>query len=188
MLAILEAVLVRSLADTYYRSLMVRVELDGWARDFAADHGCDDVTVPFDRVVLRHLPRIEAFLDRGLTFTGLAQAITRAGVQRKDGRAYSDKQLNTAVRRARSQATVRPQPTRPRPGPTAKPRVPSKGVMEQLDQRVGSTPVAQPTIPFTESLPHLPAGRETRSADDRDQDLSDEDIRAARQRIRRTDP
>ncbi|MCJ2005855.1 hypothetical protein [Methylobacterium sp. J-092] len=85
---------------------MVRVELDGWARDFAADHGCDDVTVPFDRMVLRHLPRIEALLARGLTFTTLAHAVTRAGVQRKDGRAYSDKQFNMAVRRARSQVSM----------------------------------------------------------------------------------
>lgn len=59
---------------------MVRAELDGWAGDFATDHGCGDVTVLFDRVVLRHLPRIEAFLARGLTFTVLAHAITRAGV------------------------------------------------------------------------------------------------------------
>lgn len=188
MLAILETVFVCALSEPGYRSPMVRVELDNWARDFAANHGWDDVTVPFDRVVLRHLTRIEAFLDRGLTFAVLAKAITRAGVQRKDGRAYSDKQLNTAVRRARSQAKVRAQSTRPRPIPTSKPRVPSEGVTQQLDQPVGSTPVAQPTLPFTESLPRLPAGRETRSANDHDQDLSDEDIRAARQRIRRTDP
>lgn len=59
---------------------MVRAEIDGWAGDFAADHGCGDVTVPFDRVVLRHLPWIEALLARGLTFSVLAYAITRAGV------------------------------------------------------------------------------------------------------------
>lgn len=59
---------------------MMRAELDGWAKDFAADHGCGDVTVPFDRVVLRHLPRIEAFLARGLTFTVLVHAMTRASV------------------------------------------------------------------------------------------------------------
>lgn len=56
---------------------MVRAELDGWARDFAADHGCGHITVPFDRVVLRHLLRIEALLARGLTFSVLAHAITR---------------------------------------------------------------------------------------------------------------
>ncbi|WP_342111495.1 hypothetical protein [Methylobacterium sp. SI9] len=59
---------------------MVRAELDGWAGDFAANQSCGDVTVLFDRVVLRHLPRIEAFLARGLIFTVLAHAITRAGV------------------------------------------------------------------------------------------------------------
>jgi len=73
---------------------MVRAELDGWARDFAADHGCDDVTVPFHRVVLRHLPRIEAFLARGLTFTVLAHAIIAAhfvGARYRQGEACSDR-------------------------------------------------------------------------------------------------
>ena len=156
---------------------MVRAELDGWAKDFAADHGCGDVTVPFDRVVLRHLPRIEAFLARGLTFTVLAHAITRAGVQRKGGLAYSDKQLNTAVRRARSQASVIPSSSRPRPAPMAAPGAPT-----------GTASMPRSTRPLISNGPHPPSDRTAHSTADLDQDLSDEDIRAARQRMRRADP
>lgn len=165
---------------------MVRAELDGWARDFAADHGCDDVTIPFDRVVLRHLPRIEALLTRGLTFTVLAHAITRAGVQRKDGRAYSDKQLNTAVRRARSQESMTSPSPRPRSPPAAAPRATTEVVSRRPSDQAASSP--RQVDPPTSDLPHPPSTRTTPPAVGLDQDLSSEDIRAALQRIRRADP
>ncbi|MCJ2098617.1 hypothetical protein [Methylobacterium sp. E-046] len=167
---------------------MVRAELDGWARDFAADHGCEDVTVPFDRVVLRHLPRIEVFLTRGLTFTVLAHAITRAGVQRKDGRAYSDKQLNTAVRRARYQASMTSPSPLPRSPPVAAPRATTEVVSRRLRDRAAATPTPRPTIQSTSDLTQPSPDRTAPPVADPDKELSSEDIRAALQRIRRADP
>ena len=167
---------------------MVRTDLDRWARDFAADHGCDDVTVPFDRMVLRHLPRIEALLARGLTFTTLAHAITRAGVQRKDGRAYSDKQLNMAVRRARSHTSASsPSPSlQPRSPPMAATRAATEVVSRRPRGRAASSP--RPVDWPTSDLPHPSSPQTTPPAVGLDQDLSSEDIRAALRRIRRADP
>lgn len=167
---------------------MARTVLDSWAHTFVTDLGSDGAWVPFDRAVFRHRQQLEGFLARGLTYSSLAGAIDRAGGRRPDGRSYTDKQLNTALRRARRYAENSKQASVPAPSPMPewpRPLRPTDAT-ERISARrpgVSSQSSAGGSSPNTVSpLPsHILSG-------DLDQDLSDEDISAALARIRRADP
>lgn len=166
---------------------MAWADLNSWAHIFVADLGSDGAWVPFDRAVSRHRHQLEDFLGRGLTYSSLAGAIDRAGGRRPDGRSYTDKQLNTALRRARRYAenksaappTPSPKPEQPRPQrPTA--------TAEQMSTHGRRVHIQKAAENITKNAA-LPSVIQT-GADDLNQELSNEDIRAALARIRRADP
>lgn len=167
---------------------MARADLDGWAQIFVTDLGSDGAWVPFDRAVFRHRQQLDSFLARGLTYSSLAGAIDRAGGRRPDGRSYTGKQLNTALRRARryeenSDKTCVPAPS---PMPERQRLQRQTDATEQISQRrphVSFQPEAGNSSPTTVS----PLPNHTISSD-LGQDLSDDDISAALAQIRRADP
>ncbi|WP_419829834.1 hypothetical protein [Methylobacterium sp.] len=169
---------------------MMQTDLDEWAKEFASDLGSDNARVPFDRVISRHRLRLDGFIAHGLTYATLAKAITRAGGRRPDGTPYSDKQFNSALRRAQRSARDADAPSPPPPSPASKPtpRHPPNNALRRRMDRAPQKPVVPPATPPATALHPPPSNSAFIRPTDQDRDLSDEDIRAALLRIRRADP
>jgi len=168
---------------------MTRSELAIWAKAFAADLGSNDARVPFDRVVRKHLAGLEALLAGGLTFTTIATAISRAGGARPNAGLYTDKHLWTALRRARArpqlEKRLRSAPSRSEKRPSPLRGEPAVAPARRIVAGDGesASPPSSPRVKAGQSHQRLENPRNTDSSGD----LSNEDILAALDRVRRAD-
>lgn len=85
-----------------------------WADELREALTIEGESVPFDRVLKRHVEALTALRSRGLTWPSLANILRRGGVQRPGGRPYSADHIRVSydrlIRGMQSEACSPPSP------------------------------------------------------------------------------
>jgi hypothetical protein len=70
-----------------------------WAETFAAELTVDGEHIPLERVIARHLDALKEFRRLGMTWSGIARLLVRAGARRADGKLISAAQIRVSYTR-----------------------------------------------------------------------------------------
>ena len=70
-----------------------------WAETFAADLMVDGEHIPLERVIARHLEALKELRQVGMTWSGIARRLVRAGARRADGKLISAAQIRVSYAR-----------------------------------------------------------------------------------------
>lgn len=144
----------------------------------AADLTVAGEPVAFDVVVERHLPLFSQARAAGLRVPSIARLLAQAGARRPDGTPFSADQLRASLSRARRRqvtATANPPPLdAPVPAP-ARISAPQPRLLRPSANRNASAAESR-------TVPPVPAGEAAIAGD---LDLSDTELRLARERLLR---
>lgn len=72
-------------------------------------------SIPLERVLAQHWPRIAGCRDSGWTWKQIAAALTRAGLRLKGNKPISEKYLSAVAARIAGKSAKQPLPNRPEP-------------------------------------------------------------------------
>lgn len=86
---------------------MTNEDIEAWAKQFAGELTVAGQHVPFDRVLVHHLEMFEALRSKGLTWQAIANLLSSAGAQRRDGSPISHDQLRADIPRLRRKQAAR---------------------------------------------------------------------------------
>lgn len=132
---------------------MGTVDPTKWAAAIAEELIVGGVRVPFERVLARHVTTLEILrLKTGLTWSGIAALLVRAGARRSDGKLISADQIRVGFARISRITDGAPSPngaTAPKPVPRQKPvaSTNSRPRASRSDQVIVSDTAASRTSP-----------------------------------------
>lgn len=144
----------------------------------AADLTVAGEPVAFDVVVERHLPLFSLARAAGLRVPSIARLLAQAGARRPDGTPFSADQLRASLsrtRRRQAAVTANPPPLDASVPAPARISAPQPGPLRSSANRNASAPASR-------TVPPVPAGEATIASG---LDLSDMELRAARERLNR---
>lgn len=150
----------------------------GLAR-FTADLTIAGEPVTFDVVVARHLQMFVEADRAGLTTPRIARLLAKAGARRADGKPITADQIRASISRAKRRPTSAPGP---RDVTVERPIDPGRS--NPVQTNLGRPSIRAPAAAPVPSKPRA-ASRSTALAQHDDADVSDADLRAASERLRR---